>query len=101
MRSYIATIAALVAFTLPAGFALAQAPAKPAPKPSARQVMVGGCYGCHEAIKEFHAGSKHAGVHCANCHDGIGKHASDPSARPTTKTDPAPATRTSTSPSPP
>ena len=80
-------ILALISITLAPDGAIAQAPAKAA-KPSAKQVQVGGCFGCHTAIKEFHDGNKHSGVHCANCHDGIDKHLSDASARPTTKTDP-------------
>ena len=94
--SILAALLTLITVAASPGIALAQAPAKPpaksetkaAPKPAGKQVLVGGCYGCHTPIKEFHAGSKHAGVHCANCHDGLDKHASDPSARPTTRTDP-------------
>lgn len=47
------------------------------------------CYGCHTAIKEFHAGGKHAAVSCAACHDGIDKHRAETSQRPVTRTDPA------------
>ena len=46
------------------------------------------CYGCHEPIKQFHAGSKHAKVGCAACHDGIDRHLSNMSTRPVTRTDP-------------
>lgn len=46
------------------------------------------CYGCHEPIKEFHAGSKHAKVACSACHEGLDKHIANASARPATLTDP-------------
>ena len=32
------------------------------------------CYSCHKDIKEFHMGSKHAGVNCAHCHTGSAEH---------------------------
>jgi nitrite reductase (cytochrome c-552) len=86
------------------GFAWSQSPAKPPARPPASAqpkagakspsqagltaAAAGTCYGCHAPIKEFHAGNKHAKVGCGWCHDGIDKHLNDPSARPTTKTDP-------------
>ena len=68
--------------------AAALAQAKPAgASPAKTDVKV--CYGCHEPVKEFHAGNKHKGVSCASCHDGVDKHLSDSSQRPVTRMDPA------------
>src|SRR5688572_17246918 len=95
-----ATLLALVAIASSPAVSLAQAPAKAATKPAAAAPKggpakaaftaeaAGTCYGCHAPIKEFHAGSKHGKVGCGWCHDGVDKHLADPSARPTTKTDP-------------
>lgn len=45
------------------------------------------CYACHGEIREFHARGKHAAVNCANCHEALGKHLQDSSARPVTRTE--------------
>ena len=80
-------LAVLTLLSLIAAPDIALAQARPAAKPAVT-VDVGTCYGCHAAIKEFHAGSRHERVGCAACHDGVDKHLGDPSARPVTRTDP-------------
>ncbi len=58
---------------------------------SEKPVKIETCYDCHEQIKEFHAGNKHAKVNCANCHSGLDKHLKaaenqTPETRPITNT---------------
>ncbi len=78
--------AALAALFLLSGAAIAQGK-KAAGAPPAIDTKI--CYGCHAPIQEFHAGSKHKGVSCASCHDGVDKHLADSAQRPVTRTDPA------------
>lgn len=61
----------------------AQAVTNPAEKPAKVEI----CYGCHEPVKELHAGSKHKNVNCVACHSGIENHLADASKRPVTRTD--------------
>ncbi len=70
----------------------AAAPAKAAPKAVAAKPAkfdASGCFGCHAPVKEFHDSGKHKGLACTACHGGIDAHVGNPSARPTTSTDPA------------
>ena len=88
MRAHaIAAVVFVIGAALP-GLALAQAPGKAPAKARPAAAAAGTCYGCHAPIKEFHSSGKHAALGCAACHDGTDKHLGDPSARPTTKTDP-------------
>ena len=74
-------MAALWWILAPAGAALAVT--NPAEKPAKVEI----CYGCHEPVKELHAGSKHKNVNCVACHSGIENHLADASKRPVTRTD--------------
>ncbi len=67
----------------------AAAPAKAAPAAKPVKFDAAGCFGCHAPIKEFHDSGKHKGLACSSCHSGIENHLGNPSARPTTSTDPA------------
>ena len=80
------SVVALALFWMIVGSAHALAQAKPARKAPMQDAEA--CYACHAPIQEFHAGSKHKGVGCANCHDGIDKHLADTKQRPVTRTDP-------------
>ena len=74
-------IATLVWILLPGGAAHA------VPSVSEKPAKVEVCYGCHEPVKAFHAGSKHKNVNCVACHSGIETHLADASKRPVTRTD--------------
>jgi formate-dependent nitrite reductase cytochrome c552 subunit len=87
MPALAAVIAALSILAAP-DIALAQAKAAPAKASATAKTDVGACYGCHAAIKEFHAGGKHEKIGCASCHEGLDRHLADASARPVTLTDP-------------
>jgi nitrite reductase (cytochrome c-552) len=53
-----------------------------------KPVDVDNCYSCHKDIKEFHAGSKHSTVNCAQCHTDTEQHvAKDGKAPIGTRTD--------------
>ncbi len=54
----------------------------------AATVNVNDCYGCHDTIKQLHAGGKHAKISCTNCHDGLQDHVKNPGpeTRPGTNT---------------
>jgi formate-dependent nitrite reductase cytochrome c552 subunit len=86
MHKSLLVIAAFVA-SLCATHALS-APGK-APIKTSAQPDVSACYGCHEPIRQLHAGGKHKGLACAACHERIDRHLADASQRPATKTDPA------------
>ena len=69
----------------------ADAQYKAAPKKRAaaeRPVTAAACYGCHEPVKQLHAGGKHKEVNCVNCHSGLGMHMKNPGpdTRPVTDT---------------
>ena len=58
-------------------------------KAKASAFDAGTCYECHEAIKEFHAGSAHKTVGCDSCHSGLETHRTKGKGRPVTNMDPA------------
>jgi hypothetical protein len=69
----------------------ADAQYKAAPKKKAaaeKPVTASTCYGCHEPVKQLHAGGKHKGVNCVSCHSGLEKHMKNPGpdTRPVTNT---------------
>lgn len=70
---------------------LAAAPkAKPAAKPAAAKDGREQCYACHDQIKALKEGSKHAGIACNVCHEGLNAHLEKgPDAKPVTKIDQA------------
>jgi len=80
----VSALAMLAFFTSPA--LAAQVRKAPAKKASFNATT---CYTCHEPIKAFHTAGKHAGVGCDSCHGGLDKHLGEPTARPSTKVDPA------------
>ncbi len=91
-----ASLALLAALALSTGAASAQTQPAAAGKTAtaAKAVKAKGfddtdCYECHEAIKGFHAASKHQGVGCNACHGGLDTHSPKGMGRPTTKVDPA------------
>lgn len=79
-KTLIIAAAVFVASVVLSGTAIAQT------KPAAK-IDTTACYGCHAPVKDLHAGSKHKGVSCTACHEGIDKHLSNPGQRPTTRTE--------------
>jgi len=92
-KTYVGIVAGfLAAFSLSLYGAIAEAQygttaAKKTPN-AEMNIAVGTCYGCHDAIKQLHTMGKHATIHCSNCHQGLAKHAAEPSpdTRPLTAT---------------
>ncbi|MBZ0157147.1 MAG: ammonia-forming cytochrome c nitrite reductase subunit c552 [Alphaproteobacteria bacterium] len=52
-----------------------------------KAVKASDCYGCHDAIKDFHTRGKHAKVSCSRCHEALDLHLKDSAVKPATRTD--------------
>jgi nitrite reductase (cytochrome c-552) len=78
-RMAVVALAALCALVLATSTGAAE---RGAPKPD-----VATCYGCHDAIKDFHTSGKHKTLSCSTCHQDIDKHLADAAQRPGTQTD--------------